>query len=163
MDFDFSAPVYIVPAFREGHADFAKTLGFVIGPLAHEAYCSGPTDFIFVKAPDGWSHCYDYTRGQAFYDQEGLCRVFGDASSRTQPKTEALTRFVIDRLQGTIFVQGGGSQSLVRSSPHLRPREKIADSVSWLAKNYPEWENPLAYWDIPTKEIFEREGLGHLF
>ena len=122
-----------------------------------------------VYLPVGWKYGGD--TGKFLFDEKGRARVFVDYDARAEdPTSSFLTRydhacylgtqeekhFVFDRinmkslslpyaeykiLTSIKVTYIGGKSSRDESEVHQ------GECVQWLNKNYPNWQDPFAYWD----------------
>lgn len=171
MNLDLEPPIYILPAFSTlgiHHAELAKKLGLKIGPLARPRRGNNPEHFL-VQVPDQWTETHDQF-GQ--YLVKNNCRRirFGNLNSNFYSESELLTRFSMQEwwLGGDWMVyvrkivggedniyQYGKCHHIAETEIQLKPavhhsREGSPGFVSceeWLKEHYPDWKNPLAYWD----------------
>lgn len=169
-------PIHIIPRFESGHAQLAKQLGLVLGPLAHVSTDRSRRriENFLVQVPEGWSQIGDTgvsegeKNGTYFVDEKNRRRIrFGDMNNWYSAKAEVLCRYAIQEwmvsMDETLWyvrkiVGGEGS---IHRYPHryahvvfeIRIRSNGFDVEArqtcegWLDEHFPDWQNPLAYWD----------------
>ncbi|MDO8566977.1 MAG: hypothetical protein Q7R58_02395 [bacterium] len=178
MELTLKTPLFILPAFQKcgDHRRLAEELGLVIGPLARERRGNGPEYFV-VQVPDGWAEIYDYfgrylvdttNRRRIRFDNDGCDNV----NQQFSTCAELLTRFRVQEWYlgngwWMVYVRKivGNEENIYCYTECNRLTEteiRVTDGVhhgqershgvvrceEWLQKHYPDWRNPLAYWDI---------------
>ncbi len=166
-------PIYVIPAFQTygNHVALAEKIGLVVGSLAREKQ-NGSPEYFLVQVPRGWTDTHDEF-GQYLVDEENRRRIrFGNLNRRWSPESELLTRFSIQEWwlgddwlvyvrkivggEDNVYHYGkchhlaGTSIQLPAAKHHSREGSPgFASCEKWLGAEYPDWRNPLAYWDIP--------------
>lgn len=141
-------PKLRTPGFEE--------LGFVFG-----GDVPGDDLFVFCELPEGWSkEATDWYYQTALIDNGGRRRgvvKYEPSVSRRHAEAELWTRLAVrwtvtegvnsparafDRVTGAcLFEDSVRRGDRASSSPWSRVRD-------WLNECYPDWKNPLAYWDL---------------
>ena len=169
-------PIHIIPRFEKGHATLAKKLGFVLGPLAHVSTTRSGSrlENFLVQVPLSWSKIEDTgvsegeKNGAYFADEKNRRRIrFGDMNIYFVAEAEVLCRYAV---QNWFMGDGrwlwyvrkivGGEGSIYRYPHHHAhvvfevtvcgfngDAEARSACKAWLAQYFPDWQNPLAYWD----------------
>lgn len=170
-------PIYIIPRFEPGHLQLAKELGCVPGPLAHVSTTKSgyKIDNFLMQVPEGWNQIGDTgvsegeKHGTYFVDEKNRRRIrFGDMNTNYGAEAEVLSRYAIQEwmtgpsetlwyVRKTI----GGEGSIHRYPDHhahtvfkaakVQGHDSHSDAIrsceAWLEEHFPDWKNPLAYWD----------------
>ena len=179
VTFDLHPPIHIIAEFQQGHAPLAVQVGLKLGPLARVSTTRSQKRIrlFLVEVPRGWNEIQDTTGpgeqdGTYLVDEQGRRRIrFGDINSHNRAEAEVLTRFGVQQwrlgfgeYQWTCYVRKtvGGEANIFRHPHHhahvvFEHKVKRLDDLAigmehcrrWLEKHFPDWMNPLAYWDIP--------------
>ena len=168
--------MHIIPRFvNERHQAFAEQLGVFVGPLAHTKRTRGGSELpcYLVQAPEGWTEMQDNTGageqdGPYIIDERGRRRIrFSETNAWHGPWSEVLCRFAVQEWapgpgssfcyvrkivggENNIFRFRHGAHSVFRTDlvaafdETARPRHRCTE---WLVEHYPDYQNPLAYWD----------------
>ena len=141
-----------------------ESLGFVFGEEADDI-------FTYVQFPEGWTkQATDHSMWSNLLDEKGRKRggIFYKAAFYDRSAHMRLDRRInyseiydgdADHIDNTIqyFVTDGES-TLYKTEP-VEYEEKYEDNywelqdaaeggcLTWLNENYPDWKNPMAYWD----------------
>ncbi len=179
LQLHLSPPIFIIPEFQPRHQLTAEQMGLKFGPLARiskDRGCNEVKHFI-VQAPEKWAEIQDTTGygerdGPYLVDELGRRRVrYSDLNNHNSARAEVLCRFAVQEWYLGCSSAGnewlwyvrktvGGEASIFRYPHKHAPvvfEKKVVGFVddgrdaclAWLKKNYPDWENPLAYWDNP--------------
>lgn len=174
MPFELTPPLFIIPEFvNKEHRSFAEQSGLVIGQLAHMATTRNGEELpcYLVRTPEGWAYMQDPTLSDAqdgpyLADRLGRRRVHCRHEYSRDPRARVLTRFAIQqgysKFGSFLYVRKtvGGEQNIFRQNggvcavfqtrqrnfgePEAPQRQECID---WLTGHYPDWENPLSYWN----------------
>jgi hypothetical protein len=170
--FELKPPFHILPAIHtEGnHPELAQKIGIVIGTLAIAKESSQP-EYYLVQVPAGWTETNDEF-GQYLVDERNRRRIHFASTTRNEPPTSRLlTRFDVqqhckDYAWKIIYVRKiiGGERNIFQlcwCSTEVRydtmfyygergwsEHPMLTACRQWLNEKFPDWQNPLAYWDI---------------
>lgn len=142
-----------------------EKLGFVFGEEIDEL-------FISVTMPEGWhKQATDHSmwtdlldekgrkRGAifykaAFYDRKAdmvplqiryhIGEAWGDYPAKSDYDSELRYYYVVDEETGNILFH---TPALEKQAHWQKESERKAEARAFLKANFPDWENPLAYWD----------------
>jgi len=159
---------HIIPTEVKDNIDIRK-LGFII----NEYYAIG---YINVDYPDGWKRIKTEENDKyEIHDDKNRCRVIIDYGE--QPKIFICNRYKYiistiykDGKKDKIFSQiKKAGQGIIWTSPKIIYNSNTERVVKQKAKNmainqlsnlYPEWKNPLMYWD--NIQFVEEEKIPHI-
>ena len=136
-----------------------EELGFIFGEAADDI-------FTYVQFPEGWKKVpTDHSMWSDLVDDKGRKRggIFYKAAFYDRSAHMSLDRRFSYRqnynLENTLQYQAFSSDEVIFETDPVTFTEKYVDgwweaddkardeTLAWLNENYPDWENPMAYWD----------------
>lgn len=137
-----------------------ESMGFIVPSLD-----TGDALFRYAALPEGWTkQATDHAMWSEILDERGYVRIrvfYKAAFYDLRAEAHLAHRYefggdysegnlsIYERIDRRCFVWDKGPMGTLFASTSTEYQPSIDECRAWLAANKPDYENPLAYWDLP--------------